>query len=102
MVLSSERCFVTFPEDLRKNPSISKSVVRGLIYHCRTSPFQQFAINSSCLSRQRGRSHSAVIQVICKGPENVVGERETIWDLKADGENPQSYFLIDPDVRRLL
>jgi len=39
---------------------------------------------------------------MCKGPENVVEEGETIWGRKVGGENPQSYFLIDPDVRRLL
>ena len=78
---------------VRIYPEFSKSVVRGLIYHCRISPFQQFSTNSSCLSRQRARSHSAVIQLICKDPEKVVGEGEIIWGRKVGGDNLQSYFL---------
>ena len=64
-----------------------------MIYHLRISPLQQFATNSSCLSRQRRRSHSAVIQLTCKGPENVLGERgKKFGAVKRVGRIPKRTF----------
>jgi hypothetical protein len=94
MVLSSERCFFSLFQ------KISVRIYPFLKVSCEIwyttavySPFQQFATNSSRISKQRARCHSAVVQLICKDPEKMVGEGEIIWNPKAGGDNLQSYFL---------